>query len=80
MNAYTALDIAGGLFGPPLLAALASIPVSWRSRRWFACWWLLAAGWLCLACALVPDSAGALSAAASFVAGSAAYWWPGRGQ
>ena len=78
MTTYTLLDIAGGLLGPPLAAALLSIPQSLRCRTWFAGWWLGAAGWTGLGCALAADAPGCLSAAVSFAAGSVVWWMPVR--
>jgi hypothetical protein len=46
MTAYAALDMAGGLFGPPAVGALLCVPRWWRSRSWFYGWWVVSAIWV----------------------------------
>ncbi len=72
MSAYSLLDIAGGLLGPPLLAVLFSIPRRWRDMNWFLGWWLITASWVLFWTGLGGDGYGAISAAVSLLAGAVA--------
>ena len=77
----TALDILGGLFGPPLVAALFCFPRRWRHATWFLTWWLGAAEWVIAWCWAAGDSPGARAgtfSAASAIAGCVLWWRQAR--